>query len=273
MNILFLLSSLSHGGAERSAAILSTAWAARGHDVVLMPTFSGLGETSYPLGDGVVVDYLADHVNGSTSRIRRLRALRQHIRRQRPDVIVSFLTHVNIAALLATLGLSVPVIACERTYPPHYQPPLSKPYQFARRMLYPRARLLCAQTQETADWMHAHFPRTPRVVLPNPVLLPLPAKPPVLAPDSLLTPGRKLVLTVGRLDPPKRHDILMRAFAAANAPEDWDLVVLGEGPSRPKLEALIPTLGLSGRVLLPGFAGQPRRLVHPRGPIHSALGL
>lgn len=256
MHILFLLSSLSHGGAERTAAILSTAWAERGHTVTLMTTFSSRGEISYPIGDDVVVDHLADHVNGRIGRAQRLLALRRHIKRQRPDVIVSFLSHVNIAALLATLGLNVPVIACERTYPPHLQPPLSTGYEWARRCLYPRARLLCAQTEDTADWMRVHFPKTPRLVVPNPVVLPLPAKPPFIAPDGVIAREKKLLLAVGRLDPPKRHEMLIQAFASSGAGNtDWQLVVLGEGPSRSDLEALTAKLGLNSRVLLPGFAG------------------
>ena len=102
--------------------------------------------------------------------------------------------------------------------------------------------------------MRAHFPKIPCVVLPNPVMLPLPSKPPVLDPGDLIDPERKLLLTVGRLDPPKRQDLLIQAFADAVA-SDWELVVLGEGPSRLELEALTAKLGLAGRVRLPGFAG------------------
>src|SRR3546814_20270428 len=43
--------------------------------------------------------------------------LRALIREQAPDVVVSFLTNVNVAAILATRGLDVPLIVCERTNP------------------------------------------------------------------------------------------------------------------------------------------------------------
>jgi len=49
------------------------------------------------------------------------------------------------------------------------------------------------------------------------------------------------VVTVMRLAPPKRPDILIRAFAAANLP-DCELVIAGDGPQRGALEALVGQL-------------------------------
>ena len=65
------------------------------------------------------------------------------------------------------------------------------------------------------------------------------------------------VLTVGRLVEQKRHDLLLRAFARAGL--DGRLVLLGEGPEQPRLERLAGRLGLTGRVLFPGFDPNPFR--------------
>ena len=51
------------------------------------------------------------------------------------------------------------------------------------------------------------------------------------------------VLMVARLDPIKDQATLLRAFAAARQPE-WELQLVGEGPERPRLEALSLELGL-----------------------------
>ena len=53
----------------------------------------------------------------------------------------------------------------------------------------------------------------------------------------------KRVLMVARLDPIKDQSTLLRAFAAARAP-GWQLQLVGEGPDRPRLEALASELGL-----------------------------
>lgn len=51
------------------------------------------------------------------------------------------------------------------------------------------------------------------------------------------------VLMVARLDPIKNHAILLRAFADARD-SDWQLQLVGDGPDRPRLEALAREQGL-----------------------------
>ena len=65
--------------------------------------------------------------------------------------------------------------------------------------------------------------------------------------------GRPLLLSVGNLVPLKGHDLTIAAFASL-LPEypDAQLVLVGAGPERARLEAQVRTLGLEGRVLLPG---------------------
>src|SRR5690606_2619394 len=73
------------------------------------------------LSDAVDLIWLADRAgtrsSGPMGAWVRLRALRSLIREKAPDVVVSFLTNVNVAAILATRGLGVPLIVCERTNP------------------------------------------------------------------------------------------------------------------------------------------------------------
>lgn len=52
------------------------------------------------------------------------------------------------------------------------------------------------------------------------------------------------VLMVARLDPIKDQCTLIRAFAAARQP-GWQLQLVGDGPDRPRLEALAAELGLN----------------------------
>jgi glycosyltransferase involved in cell wall biosynthesis len=67
-----------------------------------------------------------------------------------------------------------------------------------------------------------------------------------------------LVGSVANYLPVKRHDLLIEAFAAvANAVADAHLVLVGEGPMRPAMEARIRTLGLDERVRLVGSIADP----------------
>lgn len=61
------------------------------------------------------------------------------------------------------------------------------------------------------------------------------------------------VVCVGRLSPEKGHVVLLRAFASlAKHRPDVELVLVGEGPERGRIEAEIAGLGLGARVLLRG---------------------
>ncbi len=62
---------------------------------------------------------------------------------------------------------------------------------------------------------------------------------------------------VGRLEPVKRMDRLIDAFAAARLPQA-KLVIIGEGSARPALESQIARMGLEGRVILAPFRADVR---------------
>jgi len=92
------------------------------------------------------------------------------------------------------------------------------------------------------------------MVLPNPVESPAEGE---SAPPLGLPAGRVL-LALGRLAPEKGFDLLLTAFAdLAPSRPHWSLVILGEGPERPRLEAQRRRLGLEGRTHLPGAVADP----------------
>ena len=70
-------------------------------------------------------------------------------------------------------------------------------------------------------------------------------------------PTRPFLTSVGRLQPQKGHDILLRAFAGSTAASGHDLVILGEGPEEDRLRQLAATLGIADRVRFAGFTANP----------------
>ena len=256
--ILFMVSSMHSGGAERVATNLSNDWALAGHQVTLVVTYSRRGECFYPLSAAVELKFLADET--LTKRFRgpsylaRFLALRRLVQQVRPDVLVSFLTNVNVAAVLAARGTQVPVLVCERTYPP--QLPVSGLWSWLRRWTYPLAARVTMLTSEGLDWLKREIPRAHGVVMPNPVPYPLPVTTPELQPSAVIPGERKVLLAVGRMSEEKGFARLIEAFSAlVRSHPQWDLVILGDGPLRPALAQQIQATGLGGRVLMPGRAG------------------
>jgi glycosyltransferase involved in cell wall biosynthesis len=70
-------------------------------------------------------------------------------------------------------------------------------------------------------------------------------------------PTTPVVGCVGRLDREKAYDTLLRALPDLDA----TVVIVGEGPERPRLERLADELGIAQRVRLPGWNDEPRRLL------------
>jgi|tagenome__1003787_1003787.scaffolds.fasta_scaffold20944454_2 glycosyltransferase involved in cell wall biosynthesis len=92
----------------------------------------------------------------------------------------------------------------------------------------------------------------------------LPAGPPVVViPNGVTPPAQPTagidateIVAAGRLTPQKGFDLLIDAFAAiAERHADWTLRIHGDGPERDALERRVDALGLSGRIALPGVAG------------------
>ena len=85
----------------------------------------------------------------------------------------------------------------------------------------------------------------------------------VAAPDALpgLTKqaGELWLGTLAGLRPIKNLPRLVRGFASM--PDNWRLVIVGEGPERAAIMAEAARLGLADRVHLPGFAADPARVL------------
>jgi GalNAc-alpha-(1->4)-GalNAc-alpha-(1->3)-diNAcBac-PP-undecaprenol alpha-1,4-N-acetyl-D-galactosaminyltransferase len=258
MKILLLVSSMHGGGAERVAANLLNAWCDRGYETTLVVTFSGRGNCVYPIKKCINLIYLTDEAKKSFFRplqqLWRLVALRKIIRNKKPDIVLSFLTNVNVATLIATRFLKIPVIVAEHTYPPML--PVGWLLDWLRKCTYIYANQVVMLTSEGKTWLEDEIRGARGSVIPNPVIYPLPLSEPMLYPVQYISKTRKLLLAVGRLDEGKQFDILLDAFSTISlCHSDWDLVILGDGSDRAKLKQLTTSLRLEGRVFLLGQIG------------------
>ena len=270
MRILLLVSSMNAGGAERVAASLANAWVGEGHDVCLMPTYShGNGRSFYPLDAAVRQVWVSRHLSGPGMfrTLAKPMVLRRLIQAEAPDVIVSFLTNVNVMVLAATKGLNVPTIVCERTNPvasKNVSPVLAR----LRRLLYPQADAVMLQTEQAACTFTQLVPDLRHVaVIPNPLPAALEAAARAADDQAQDAPshanvvenaGRKQLCAMGRFVATKRFDMLINVFAelAADFP-DWDLTIWGDGPLHGAMQEKVRQAGLQERISLPGKTDAP----------------
>ena len=185
---------------------------------------------------------------------QRVAALRRCLKELDIEVVVAMMTTVSILAVLASLGLKCRVVISERCYPG--LTPISWIWSILRRVTYPLADVVVAQTPESSLWLQKYAGCKKNIVIPNPVVLPLNVGQPNYSPDLTLKPGQQLLLAVGRLDGEKDFNLLIEAFSriAGSCPQ-WHLVILGEGSERPVLEKQISQFNLKDRISLPGRIG------------------
>ena len=68
---------------------------------------------------------------------------------------------------------------------------------------------------------------------------------------------RPVLITVGRLTAAKNYPLLIRAFSRLRESREANLVILGDGEERDRLESLVRELGLSDHVVMPGYVENP----------------
>ncbi len=252
----FVINSLEGGGAERVFATLLNTLPKLlpcAVELVLLDTF----EEKYATPPGLPRHLL----NSGMSLPRSIARLVSLVRREKPDLLFSFLTRANCAAIIAGKMAGVPVVVSERVHTTsHFGAGLSATInRLVVRLLYPRAVRIVAVSQGVAADLERNFHvRNSRLtVIYNPVDREGIAAKSILEPPIALP--ETFYLAIGRLVPNKSFEMLLRAFALADIA--GELVILGEGPERAKLLATIKELGLTGRIHLPGHVDNPFALM------------
>lgn len=252
MYITLIISSLNSGGAERTLSELANVLALKGHQVSLITFSSSVAIPFYFLDTKINLIHLDQCYSERYSFLRRFKnivkrilCLRKTIQKIKPNIVISFIDVTNITTLIATRGLTIPILVSERTHPSHHQ--LPKFYQVLRRIFYSKAAAIVVQTTSAAEYFNRNGFENIKVI-PNAVSKSAQKKVKVIS-SSLV----KNIVSVGRLSPFKGFDILIKAFHTFLFTYPYlTLTIYGEGNERLNLEKLIHFLGLQNKVFLPG---------------------
>jgi GalNAc-alpha-(1->4)-GalNAc-alpha-(1->3)-diNAcBac-PP-undecaprenol alpha-1,4-N-acetyl-D-galactosaminyltransferase len=251
MRLTLVIASLDVGGAERVLSTMASYWAAKGHEVTLL-TLADVGSDFFKLhprvhrlGLGLVAD-APNAVRALWNNIVRLSRLRRAILATRPNVVISFITQVNVLTLLSLAGTRVPVVVSERTEPA--ADPVGGVWRGLRRLVYRWARAVVVQSEEVRANAKAWAPGAVVRVVPNPVARPSGV-------SARAEQASPVVISAGRLVLYKGFDVLVRAFArCAPHHSEWRLCIVGDGPEHQSLAQLAQQLGIAERCEFPGRA-------------------
>jgi len=260
MNITFLTASLGSGGAERVVSLLANRMSEMGHQVEIICLM--YDDVYYQTKPEVTLTVVPRVCPGNI--IKRLFWLRRYVQKSGTEVCVAFTEGVYCATICALLGTGIPVIASERL-DPHY---MSWQRNLLKKIFLPHAAWLVVQTEHIKSYFRGKVAQKISIIL-NPVNEKVfeiandnddenenyltehkdTKTQRVFNDERLMVNGDGLtvkentIISVARLFPQKRQEVLIKAFAkiAEKYPE-WKLVIYGEGPERAKLEKLIASL-------------------------------
>ena len=254
VRIVLLVTDHQPGGAPLRLARLATLLREAGDDVIC-GCLARPGPVSRSLHDAGFQTFACDAA--SARDLGAVRRLTLRLREIRPDVVHSTLFHANVAARHAAKRARVPLVTATATIE------VERPWHLTlERLTRGWDRFHIVNSRAVADHVvnSLGFSRDQVVTVP-----PLP---PEAAPERIrsreaaraalgLDHAAKVVLWCGRLDPVKRVEWLV-AHAARAGSADCQYVLIGEGPDRSRIEALIRAYSLEHRICVAGWRGDVR---------------
>lgn len=262
--IALLTTGLGKGGAETQLVRLARHLRRRGWSVLVISILEPASFVDLLEGDGIPVERLGmDRARPDPIALLRLVRI---LKRDRPDVLLSFMYHANVLGRLAGRAAGVPAIVASirnerfggawRERLERWTEPLSDSTitnsQLAARSLVERGVVRRERLRVIPNGIPtASFDRPPD-------------HSPAVARESLGVPeGAFLWLAVGHLEEQKDYPTLLEAIRTLSEgdanPHLW---IAGEGSRRGDLAGLADSLGIASRVKLLGIRHDVPDLLH-----------
>ncbi|WP_406611070.1 glycosyltransferase [Agarivorans sp. JK6] len=258
-DILIFSSSFHQGGAERLAVTLANLLAS--YWSVEFLSLNGQGPFRQELDDR-----LSCHIVGQPSSLKAIPLLANQLKKIKPKVVFCSQSHLAFSMLWAIRlsGVKCKLVAREASCPSTNLLSISSWLKRAwvknsAKYAYRRADYLIAPAKYVACDVSNYFDLDRVIqVLANPLDKDM-VNNQSLAPceHPWVADEQPYVLAVGRLVPEKDYETLIKAIALCQKQQVTRLIILGEGPLREKLEALVQELGLSDVISLAGFEKNP----------------
>jgi glycosyltransferase involved in cell wall biosynthesis len=256
-NIVFVINSLTAGGAERALVDMLAYLEDHLRSYIVHLVLLDVEEELH-----AVPPWVQKHVlNANSDFFWSTVLLARLLRELTPAVTLSFLNRSNCANVISSKILKYPCIISERTHPTtRFGTGLGAVITKAiMRFTYPRADQVIAVSEGVRDDLMAFFGvhgAKIRVIY-NAIDTEGICQRALEAPSTRVP--EPYIVSVGRLVPSKNFPLLVESYRSSSIAAN--LVILGEGEERRKLERLVSSLGLDGRVILPGHVQNPYPII------------
>lgn len=243
MKIMFYINSIRYGGAERVISNLATVLSERENECIVVTSFQD--ENEYLLGDKVRrISLFKEKLRCSFLKrnLMLINSLRNCLKEETPDILISFMAEPNFRAIIASLGLKNKTLISIRNDPNKEYPNVYT--RIFSKVLFCVSDGIVFQTEESKKWFPKAIQKKSKIILNQ------------VDQDcfNIIYNGeRRDIVTAGRLVPQKNHKMLINAFASISNQVKDNLIIYGEGELRNELETLITNLHMEDRILLPGL--------------------
>jgi len=240
----FFIGGLTGGGAERVLCNLANYLIERDNEVEIVTMAESSSYTLHSKISRVVLLKDCERSNFIANTFKRYIRLKRYVKKRKCDAYIVMLPITTILLLSLRRYIDAPIIASERSFPPAIY---SKLMQKALKAIASRADGWVFQTPNTMDWYAPYLKHSTPIVIPNAVN------------EAFLRPINREkrapnIISIGRLIPSKRFDLLIRAFAQiASKHSEQKLTIYGQGPCLDSLITLSKELGIQDRVFFPGY--------------------
>ncbi len=271
IKVLFFISSLDGGGAERVMVdILHHIDKSKIEpSLVLLYPYDRSPYKQY-LPKDIKITIVKRKSDSFIDKIKQFYAFIQTVFREKPDVILSMLTHNNFMAILSGMLFKIKVVACEHISlgeminTKEGKKILWIPVAPLVKVLYRFADQIISVSNGIKDDLIKEFsiPAYKIQTIHNPIDLTRITELSSMTPEALSLKGHiPIVIAMGRLVRQKGFDTLIKAFSLVIPKMDAQLIILGKGPERESMEEMVKDLGLIDKVFFAGFQNNPYKFL------------
>lgn len=258
MKILIVMHDFRGGGAERVAIKLANGMCLDGNQVTLLV----LNKEGPMIND--IIDKVVIHDLNINKVSRSILGISFYIKKYRPDLIVSHMTHLNVAVTISALFTgylsNLQVVehnVINRNYKLLKSKTVKLSYIMAKVLYILPKKVVCVSKGVAESINDFTFAKKNISVIYNPVLKNLKVDFKLIPKENLhhfFNGNCKVLINVGSLTEQKNQEFLLDLMDKIKIIGNVKLIILGEGSERENLEKKIKDLNLSEYVSMPGFS-------------------